>query len=94
MTWLRDRGYATLTMYQLEDYIYNRANFPARAVAITFDDGLKSVSRYAYPVLKQYDMKATAFIISSRIKRHPQKWNPRSLQFMSVSELRKISDVF
>lgn len=73
MTWLRDRGYATLTMYQLEDYIYNRANFPARAVAITFDDGLKSVSRYAYPVLKQYDMKATAFIISSRIKRHPQK---------------------
>ncbi|KNM42134.1 polysaccharide deacetylase family protein, partial [Salmonella enterica] len=45
-------------------------------------------------VLKQYDMKATAFIISSRIKRHPQTWNPRSLQFMSVSELRKISDVF
>ncbi|MDI8083816.1 phosphoribosylformylglycinamidine synthase subunit PurQ, partial [Salmonella enterica subsp. enterica serovar Kentucky] len=37
---------------------------------------------------------ATAFIISSRIKRHPQTWNPRSLQFMSVSELRKISDVF
>ncbi|EJE0285181.1 polysaccharide deacetylase family protein [Salmonella enterica] len=94
MTWLRDRGYATLTMYQLEDYIHNRANFPARAVVITFDDGLKSVSCYAYPVLKQYDMKATAFIISSRIKRHPQTWNPRSLQFMSVSELRKISDVF
>ncbi|MDI5405226.1 hypothetical protein MJM25_29040, partial [Salmonella enterica subsp. enterica serovar Lubbock] len=42
-TWLRDRGYATLTMYQLEDYIHNRANFPARAVVITFDDGLKSV---------------------------------------------------
>lgn len=94
MTRLRDRGYATLTMYQLEDYIHNRANFPARAVVITFDDGLKSVSRYAYPVLKQYGMKATAFIISSRIKRHPQTWNPVSLQFMSVSELRKISDVF
>lgn len=94
MTWLRDRGYTTLTLYQLEDYIHNRANFPARAVAITFDDGLKSVSRYAYPVLKQYGMKATAFIISSRIKRHPQKWNPKSLQFMSVSELRKMSDVF
>lgn len=39
---------------------------------ITFDDGLKSVSRYACLVLKQYAMKATAFIISSRIKRHPQ----------------------
>lgn len=94
MTWLRDMGYTTLTMYQLEDYIHNRANLPARAVVITFDDGLKSVSRYAWPVLHQYGMKATAFIISSRIKRHPQKWAPKSLQFMSVSELEDIKDVF
>ncbi|CDL19904.1 Polysaccharide deacetylase [Klebsiella pneumoniae IS53] len=34
------------------------------------------------------------FIISSRIKRHPQKWDPKSLQFMSISELRQIQDVF
>ncbi|EPK7361217.1 polysaccharide deacetylase family protein [Kluyvera ascorbata] len=94
MTWLRDMGYTTLTMYQLEDYIHNRANLPARAVVITFDDGLKSVSRYAWPVLHQYGMKATAFIISSRIKRHPQKWAPKSLQFMSVYELEEIKDVF
>lgn len=94
MTWLRDMGYTTLTMYQLEDYVRNRANLPARAVVITFDDGLKSVSRYAYPVLKEYGFKATAFIISSRIKRHPQKWAPKALQFMSVSELEEIKDVF
>lgn len=94
MTWLRDMGYTTLTMYQLEDYVHNRANLPARAVVITFDDGLKSVSRYAWPILHQYGMKATAFIISSRIKRHPQKWAPKSLQFMSISELNEIKDVF
>lgn len=94
MTWLRDMGYTTLSLYQLEGYLRNNMNLPARAVVITFDDGLKSVSRYAYPVLKQYGMKATAFIISSRIKRHPQKWDPRSLQFMSVSELNGIRDVF
>ncbi|HCL5252301.1 TPA: polysaccharide deacetylase family protein [Salmonella enterica] len=94
MTWLRDMGYTTLTMYQLEGYVRNNSNLPARAVVITFDDGLKSVSRYAYPVLKQYGFKATAFIISSRIKRYPQKWDPTSLQFMSVSELKAIRDVF
>ncbi len=94
MAWLRDRGYATLSMAQLEGYVKNRINLPARAVVITFDDGLKSVSRYAYPVLKQYGMKATAFVVTSRIKRHPQKWNPKSLQFMSVSELNEIRDVF
>lgn len=94
MTWLRDMGYTTLTMYQLEGYVRNNINLPARAVVITFDDGLKSVSRYTYPILKQYGFKATAFIISSRIKRHPQKWDPKSLQFMSVSELNAIRDVF
>lgn len=94
MTWLRDRGYSTLTMAQLEGYVRNNMNLPARAVVITFDDGLKSVSRYAYPVLKQYGMKATAFIISSRIKVRPQKWDPKSLQFMSISELNSIRDVF
>ncbi len=64
---LRDQGYTTLTLYQLEGYVRNKINLPARAVAITFDDGLKSVNRYAYPVLKQYGFHATAFIISSRI---------------------------
>jgi hypothetical protein len=49
MTWLRDQGYTTLSMYQLEGYLRNKVNLPARAVAITFDDGLKSVNRYAYP---------------------------------------------
>lgn len=94
MTWLRDMGYTPLSLYQLEGYVNNRINLPAKAVVITFDDGLKSVSRYAYPVLKQYGFKATAFIISSRIKRHPQKWDAKSLQFMSVSELQSIHDVF
>ena len=94
MTWLRDTGYTTLSLYQLEGYVRNRVNLPARAVAITFDDGLKSVSRYAYPVLKQYGFKATAFIISSRIKGRPQRWDPKSLQFMSIGELRGIQDVF
>ena len=94
MTWLRDQGYTTLTMYQLEGYIRNKMNLPARSVVITFDDGLKSVNRYAWPILRQYNFKATAFIISSRIKRHPQKWDPKSLQFMSVSELKDIQDVF
>ncbi len=94
MSWLRDQGYTTLSMYQLEGYVRNTMNLPARSVAITFDDGLKSVSRYAYPVLSQYGFKATAFIISSRIKLKPQPWDPKFLQFMSISELEQISHVF
>ena len=94
MTWLRDQGYTTLSMYQLEGYVHNSMNLPARSVVITFDDGLKSVSRYAWPVLREYGFKATAFIISSRIKLRPQPWEPKFLQFMSIQELNQIAGVF
>lgn len=94
MAYLKEAGYTTLSLYQLEDYLHNRINLPGRAVVLTFDDGLKSVCRYAYPLLKQYGFHATAFIITSRIKRHPQPWDPNTLQFMSIEELRQIADVF
>lgn len=94
MTYLKQAGYDTISLYQLEAYLKNQINLPGKAVVLTFDDGLKSVYRYAYPVLKHYGFRATAFIISSRIKRHPQKWNPDSLQFMSISELKQIQTVF
>ena len=91
---LKQSGYTTISLYQLEAYIGNRINLPGKAVVLTFDDGLKSVHRYAYPLLKEHGFTATAFIISSRIKRHPQKWNPDSLQLLSISELNEIRDVF
>lgn len=94
MDYLKQEGYATLSLYQLEGYLKGTINLPARAVVLTFDDGLKSVYRYAYPILKRHGQRATAFIISSRIKHAPQTWNPDELQFMSLTELRQIQDVF
>ncbi|AWH89582.1 polysaccharide deacetylase family protein [Limnobaculum parvum] len=94
MAYLKEADYQTISLYQLEGYLNNTVNIPARAVVLTFDDGLKSVHRYAYPILKKYDLQATAFIISSRIKHNPQTWDPNSLQFMSISELKQIQDVF
>ncbi|PVZ83348.1 hypothetical protein C9426_26560 [Serratia sp. S1B] len=94
MAYLKQAGYDTITLYQLEGYLNNQINLPAKVVALTFDDGLKSVYRYAYPILKANGFRATSFVISSRIKRHPQKWNADALQFMSISELDEIKDVF
>lgn len=94
MAYLKQQGYQTITLVQLESYLKNQINLPAKVVVLTFDDGLKSVNRYAYPILKREGFHAAAFIISSRIKHHPQKWNADSLQFMSISELEDIQDVF
>ncbi|MFP1482891.1 polysaccharide deacetylase family protein [Escherichia coli] len=95
MAWLRDRGYATLSMAQLEGYVKNKINLPARAVVITFDDGLKSVSRYAYPVLKQYGMKATAFLSLPRASNVTRRSETEiAAIYERFLELNEIRDVF
>ncbi|MBD1227151.1 polysaccharide deacetylase family protein [Xenorhabdus griffiniae] len=94
MAYLKRAGYITISLYELEGYLNGSINLPAKVVGLTFDDGLKSVYRYAYPILKENGQKATLFIISSRIKRHPQKWEPDTLQFLSLPELYAMQDVF
>ncbi|MGL4600817.1 MAG: polysaccharide deacetylase family protein [Plesiomonas sp.] len=94
IAYLKQAGYQTINMEELEAYIKGQNNLPARVVVLTFDDGLKSVYKYAYPILKQYKFNAVAFIISSRIKYFPQPWDANSLQFLSFQEIDAMQDVF
>lgn len=94
MGYLKQAGYQTITLDEVDGYLKKKINLPGKVASITFDDGLKSVYRYAYPVLKAYGQLATLFVISSRIKFHDQKWDPNGLQFMSRHELNHSRDVF
>ena len=42
-------------------------NRPAAALAVTFDDGYRSVFEYAYPLLRERRMPATVYLISGAI---------------------------
>lgn len=94
MEYLHLKGYETITTSQLEQYIRGNLNLPGKTVLITFDDGLKTVFLYAYPILKQYNMKAAAFLITSRITNTPSNFNPRNLQTLSKVEIDQMKDVF
>ena len=83
---LKELGFVTIRLNSLEKYLQGKINLPAKAVVLTFDDGLKSVYRYAYPLLKEYGFSATLFVITSRIQAKPQDWEPDTLQFLSTSE--------
>lgn len=60
---LRDKGYTTITMSELNEIIRGRTAGPAKPVAITFDDGFSDQLR-AFDLLKKYNMKATFYIIT------------------------------
>ncbi len=64
---VKDLGYTTITMSELNDYIINNKEIPKKSILITFDDGYADNYVHAFPILKELDMKATIFVISSGI---------------------------
>jgi endo-1,4-beta-xylanase len=67
MKYLHDNGYTTLSAAQYRDTILNGAAAPAKPILLTFDDGTPDFYTNAYPILKQYGMKATQFIVNDWI---------------------------
>lgn len=56
-------GYETVTVDEVIDYVYRGEALPAKPIMLTFDDGYYNNYCYAYPLLKQYNMKAVLSII-------------------------------
>ena len=67
IAYLKKKGFDFLAASELIRFYRENGEFPARAIAITFDDGWKDNYRRAFPVLKKYDAKATIFLVTSCI---------------------------
>ena len=64
---LADNGYNAISMAQYYEWRTRGTPLPAKSVLITFDDGYSSNYQYAYPLLKKYNLKATIYVIASRM---------------------------
>ena len=60
---IRDAGYTAVSMQELYDYVYCGTELPEKPFCITIDDGYLSNYEIAYPILKEFGMKATIFSI-------------------------------
>lgn len=76
-------GYTTLTMSEVNDYITNNKPIPKKSILITFDDGYTDNYVHAFPILKELNMKATIFVISSGID---------SGYYLSQDQLKEMSN--
>ena len=84
ISYIKERGYKSISLDDLRDYYDNGVNLPKKSVLITFDDGLEGVYKFAYPILKKYDFKATFFVISDRVE--------RVTNFVNWKELKEMVD--
>lgn len=65
MEYILSKGYTTITVENLLDFEGNGTPLPEKAIMITFDDGQESFYKYAYPVLKEYNMTAVMSIVGT-----------------------------
>lgn len=82
MKFLHDHRYNVIPVAEAVSYI-RQQKAPPKTVAITIDDGYADNYRYAYPVLKQYNIPATIFVIVSLVGREG---------FLNWDEIREMSD--
>ncbi|MCR4944694.1 MAG: polysaccharide deacetylase family protein [Clostridium sp.] len=80
---VKNLGYTTITLSELNDYLNNKIEIPEKSIVITFDDGYTDNYIHAFPILKELGMKATVFMISSQIN---------SGYYMSAEQLKEMSD--
>lgn len=64
---LASSGYNTITEAELLDYLEQKAALPEKPILITFDDGYLSNYTEAFPILKELNMKASIYVVASRI---------------------------
>ena len=60
---LHSAGYTAISFEELRSFVNDGTQLPDKPLIITIDDGYMSVYEVAFPILEEYGMKATVFIM-------------------------------
>ena len=63
LQYLKEKGYQSVTMQELIDYVHFGTQLPERPVVLTFDDGHLNNMIYATPLLESYGMRGVLSVV-------------------------------
>jgi glycosyltransferase involved in cell wall biosynthesis len=93
MSFLNKNGFTTITLSDWRDWVLFGKPLPPKPVILTFDDGFKDLYENAWRILKKYNFRFTAFVVTSRIGMRNQ-WEgiqEGKLPLISLQELQEMS---
>lgn len=82
MKYLKENGFTALSLDELYEVFSGTAKPPKKPIVITFDDGYKDNYINAYPILKEFHLKAAIFVIASCID--------KSNSYITSSQIREM----
>ncbi len=65
MKYIKSKGYTTVNMSDLINYVYKKEELPEKPIIITLDDGFESVYEYVYPLMKELNMCAVSSVVGA-----------------------------
>ena len=87
LKYLKDNDYYYPTWQEVADFVDGKIDLPKKSVVITMDDGHKSLYNLAIPLLDEYNIPATAFIITSRFDtKNVEKYKNSTIDFESHTD--------
>jgi len=85
MQYLRDQGYHTISLYELNDALLRGTPLPSQPVVLTFDDGYADHYVTVFPVLQELGFTGTFFIITGRA-------DANDPEYMNWTQIREMAD--
>lgn len=65
--YLKEKGYTTIVMQNLVDFVYNKKELPEKPIMLTLDDGFLTNYTYILPILEKYNCKAVVSIVGKYV---------------------------
>ena len=65
--YLRTAGYTSAGFEEWREVAERHQPLPGRRVMLTFDDGYEDFAEHAYPLLRQYELEATVFVVTDHV---------------------------
>lgn len=64
LDWLKRHDYVTIGPGDLDQFRRGEGSIPPRAVMLTFDDAHEALVEHVFPLLLEYDFRATVFVVT------------------------------
>ena len=73
MEYLKENNFHVISLSELIDFFSSGSTIPHKTIAITFDDGFKSILTNALPILQEFGFSATLFLNINFLKKKVPK---------------------
>ncbi len=96
LEYIKNKGYETVCIQDLIDFVDGKNQLPEKIVMITFDDGFESVMELAQPILRENNQRAVLSVVGSITEsytlNHDRNINYAYLGWDELRELQQSGD--